>query len=143
MFALSTYRRPAGSLTNWVDEFLNSEFRSRDLETSWTPRVDIVEEDNAYRVRADLPGLEKKDVDVTVENGIMTIRGERKFERTDKKDNSYEYYERRYGSFSRSFNLPENVDSTGIEATYRNGVLDITLPKSEKAKPKQVEIKLR
>jgi len=143
MFALTTYRRPANSLTNFVDEFLSNDLWDRNLERTWSPRVDIVEEKDAYKVHADLPGLEKKDIGVTVENGVLTISGERKFERKEKNKDSYEYFERRYGSFSRAFKLPELVDPTNIEANYRGGVLEVTLPKAEKAKPKHVEVKVK
>ncbi len=144
MLSLTTYRRPATALSDWVDSFLDTEFRgwpSRAVE-SWAPRVDIVEEKNAYRLHADLPGMSKDDIKVSVENGVLTLSGERKAEKKERKDDSYEYFERSYGSFTRSFNLPEHVDANAIKAGYHDGVLELELPKTEKALPKQIEVKV-
>jgi HSP20 family protein len=144
MLSLTTYRRPAATLSDWIDNFLDTEVRSwpeRAVE-SWAPRVDIVEDKSAYRLHADLPGMTKDDIKVAVENGVLTVSGERKAEKREKKDGNYEYFERTYGSFSRSFNLPEHVDANAIKASYTNGVLELELPKTEKALPKQIEVKV-
>jgi HSP20 family protein len=144
MFALSTYRRPAVSLPSLVDELLNDGFwrwPSRDL-TSWSPTVDIVESKDAYTLHAELPGLEKKDINVSVEDGVLTVSGERKFESKDDKDDNYRHYERRYGSFTRSFKLPEHVDANRIKASHKNGVLELSIPKTEAARPRQIEVKV-
>jgi len=90
-------------------------------------------------VKADLPDVDEKDLDVRVENNILTIRGERKFEKTVSEDN-YLRIERSYGSFSRSFSLSNSVNTDAIKADYRNGVLTLTIPKREEAKPKQVKV---
>jgi HSP20 family protein len=145
MLSLTTYRRPAASLAEWVDGFLDSEafgWPATDSQSVWSPRVDIVEDKDAYRLHADLPGLAREDVKVTVENGVLTLSGERKAEKREKKGEGYEYYERTYGSFSRSFRLPDNVDPAGVKASHKNGVLELTLPKREEAKPKAIEVKV-
>ncbi len=106
---------------------------------NWMPAVDIQEDDNAYRLTADLPGIDPKNVEVTMENGVLTISGERQQEKTDAHD--YRRVERHYGSFVRRFTLPTNADPDGITAEGKNGTLYITVPKSEKAKPKRIEVK--
>jgi len=145
MLSLTTYRRPATSLAEWVDNFLDSEafgWPSTAAETVWSPRVDIVEDKDTFRLHADLPGLAREDVKVAVENGVLTLSGERKAEKREGKEKGYEYFERTYGAFSRSFRLPDNVDAAGIKATHKNGVLELSLPKREEAKPKAIEVKV-
>ena len=109
--------------------------------TFWTPAVDITESEDAYLVEVELPGLKKEDVKITMENNILTIQGEKKQEKEEKREN-YHRSERGYGSFQRSFTLPTTVKSDKIEAQYRNGILTATLPKVEEAKPKAVEVKV-
>lgn len=106
---------------------------------SWAPACDIYEQDGNIVLKAELPGVEPKDVDVRVENNVLTLRGERRFDNEVKKE-SYHRVERAYGSFSRSFTLPSVVDTDKIKADYRDGVLRVTLPKREEAKPKQISI---
>jgi len=122
--------------------FADTLFRGRSDEsalTTWAPAVDICETKNALVVKADLPDVNEKDLDIQVENNILTIRGERKFERDVKEDN-YLRVERAYGSFSRSFSLGNTVNTEAIKAEYRDGVLTLTIPKREEAKPKQVKV---
>ena len=107
--------------------------------TSWAPAVDIYETEHELVVKADLPDIDEKDLDVQVENNILTIRGERKFDRTVKEDN-YLRLERSYGSFSRSFSLANTVNTDAIKAEYRDGVLTLTIPKREDSKPKQIKV---
>jgi HSP20 family protein len=109
-----------------------------------SPKVDVVEEKDSYRILAEIPGLDKKDISVEVSDGILTIKGEKKEEKVEKdKDKSkYHYLERSYGSYVRQFKLSEDVDHDSIGAKYSNGVLELTIRKSEKAKPKQIEIKV-
>ncbi len=107
--------------------------------TTWAPPVDIYETENELVVKADLPDVNEKDLDVRVENNILTIRGERKFEQTVSEDN-YLRIERAYGSFSRSFSLANTVNTEAIKAEYRNGVLTVRVPKREEAKPKQIKV---
>ncbi len=107
--------------------------------TSWAPAVDIYETENELVLKADLPEINEKDLDVRIENNTLTVRGERKFDREVKEDN-YLRVERAYGSFSRSFSLPNTVDSEKIKADYRNGVLTVEMPKRAESKPKQVRV---
>jgi HSP20 family protein len=106
---------------------------------AWAPLVDIYETENELVVKADLPDLDEKDIDVHVENNTLTVRGERKFEKGVNEDN-YLRVERAYGSFMRSFSLPSTVNSENIRAEYRNGVLTLHMAKREESKPKQVKI---
>jgi HSP20 family protein len=107
--------------------------------TTWAPAVDIYETENELVLKADLPDINEKDLDIQVENNMLTIRGERKFEQKVNEDN-FLRIERTYGSFSRSFSLPNTVNNEAIKADYRNGVLTVELPKRAEAKPKQVKI---
>jgi HSP20 family protein len=107
--------------------------------TPWAPEVDIYETENELVVKADLPDVNPQDLDIRVENNILTIRGERKFDEKANEDN-YLRIERSYGSFSRSFSLANSVKSEGIKADYQNGVLTLSIPKREEAKPKQIKV---
>jgi HSP20 family protein len=107
--------------------------------TAWAPAVDIFETEHELVVKADLPDVDPKDLDIHVENNILTIRGERKFEK-DVKEENYLRIERAYGSFTRSFSLASTVNSEAIKADYRNGVLTLSIPKREEAKPKQIKV---
>lgn len=111
--------------------------------SSWAPAVDIVEDDKEYVIKADLPEVDKEDVNVTFENGMLTLSGERHFEKSDE-DESKKYHrvERSYGHYSRSFRLPELVDAEGLTAEFQNGVLTVHLPKREELKPRQIEVKV-
>ena len=106
---------------------------------SWAPAVDIYETENELVVKADLPEVQEKDIDVRVENNTLTIRGERKFSDELHEDN-YLRVERAYGTFTRSFSLPNTVNTEAIKAEYRNGVLSVRMPKREETKPKQIKI---
>ena len=107
--------------------------------TTWAPAVDIYETEHELVVKADLPEVDPKELDIRVENNILTIRGERKFEKKVNEDN-YLRVERTYGSFSRSFSLANTVNSEAIHAGYQNGVLTLNIPKREEAKPKQIKV---
>ncbi len=107
--------------------------------TAWSPAVDIYETENELVMKADLPDLNEKDLDVRVENNMLTIQGERKFEKQVSEEN-YLRVERAYGSFTRSFSLPNTVSPEGVKADYSNGVLTVTLPKRAEAKAKQVKV---
>ncbi len=106
---------------------------------AWSPLCDIYEDGDDIVVKAELPGLDRNDIDVQVENNILTIRGERKREKEVKSDNLYRT-ERSYGAFSRSFTLPVTVDTERIKAEYKDGVLHVTLPKLEEAKPRRIKV---
>jgi len=114
---------------------------TRRTEQAWTPAVDIYEDDKEIVVKAELPDIEEKDVEVNIQDSVLTIKGERKKEREEKKG-TYHLIETSYGSFSRSFSLPNNVDTDKASAKYEKGVLKITLPKKEGAKPKKIDIKV-
>ncbi len=107
--------------------------------TSWAPAVDIYETPDELVVKAELPEIDPKDIDIRVENNVLTIRGERKFDKTVSEDN-YLRVERAYGTFSRSFALSNTVDAESIKAEYRDGVLTLRAPKREEAKPKQIKV---
>ncbi|MBI4429670.1 MAG: Hsp20/alpha crystallin family protein [Ignavibacteriales bacterium] len=133
---------------NPFDRLLDTFFRGGvqwdgDSDVSfWTPAVDITEQDNEYVVKAELPGVHKDDVKITLESNILTIRGEKKQEENVKSEN-YHRFERSYGSFQRSFKLPATVKASDIDAVYKDGILTVTLPKAEEAKPKQIEVKVK
>ena len=146
--------RPFETLRNQVDRlfrdfehgFLQSPFY-RDIDTFWrrdlgfpvTPAVDVVEKDNAFELTAEIPGLDGKNIELTLSDDVLTIKGEKSEEKEEKTKDRY-VSERRYGSFRRSLQLPASVDAGKIEATYKNGVLSVKLPKSEEAKKKQTVI---
>lgn len=134
--------RNLSSLQEQVNRLFESNFPSRGSEstlTAWAPAVDVYETENELVIKADLPDVSDKDLDVRVENNMLTIHGERKFEQKVKEEN-YLRMERSYGSFSRSFSLPNSVNTEAIKAEYKDGVLNITLPKRAESKPKQVKI---
>lgn len=108
-------------------------------DRSWMPAVDVLESDNELRLTAELPGLTRDDVSITLENNVLTISGERKFEKESEKDN-YHRIERAYGRFSRSFTLPAHVSVDDVKADFRDGVLQVTLPKAAEARPRRIEI---
>jgi HSP20 family protein len=105
----------------------------------WAPPVDIHEEADRIVLRAEIPGVNKDDIEVKVENGMLTLRGEKKQEKQVEAENAYRV-ERFYGTFSRSFVLPTSVDADNIKATYKDGVLEVIAPKAEEAKPKKIKI---
>lgn len=107
----------------------------------WAPLVDIVEDEKEYLVKAELPEVKKEDVKVTVEDDVLTITGERKYEK-EEKGKKYHRVERAYGSFERSFTLPEDADGTKVNAEFKDGILRVHVAKSEKAKPKSIEVKV-
>ncbi len=107
----------------------------------WTPTVDITETEGEYAIKAELPEVRKEDVKITVEDGVLTLQGERKQEK-EETGRKYHRIERSYGRFVRSFTLPDTVDESKVRADYAEGVLHLHLPKSEKAKPKQIEVRI-
>ena len=109
--------------------------------TDWSPAVEITEDDKEWLVKADLPEVKKEDVKVTVENDVLTIMGERKFEK-EEKNKKYHRIERSYGTFLRSFALPDAADGSQVRAEFKDGVLKVHLPKSAKTKPKAVEVEV-
>jgi HSP20 family protein len=141
--------RPFEALRRQLDRFFDEapqlrrtgEFEPFDRFMSWqgAPPVDFVERDNEFELTAELPGLDQKDVEVKVVNGALVMSGEKKVEREEKGEGRF-FSERRYGSFKRSFRLPENVDPDKIAARFEKGVLTVTLPKGAQAKPEEKKI---
>lgn len=126
------------------DNFFHGDVQADDslFSSVWAPAVDIAEQDDQYVVKIELPGVNKDDVKITLESNILTIRGEKKQEKEIKEDN-YHRMERSYGSFQRSFTLPATVKSDKIDASFKDGILTVSLPKAEEAKPKRIDIKVK
>lgn len=106
----------------------------------WSPAVDVLETENELVLKADLPDVNLKDVDIQIEQGTLSIKGERKFNKVEGKGTGYHRIERSYGEFQRYFSLPDTVDTGKVKADYRNGVLTVTLPKKEVAKPRTIKV---
>lgn len=107
----------------------------------WSPLVDISEDEKEYVIKAEVPEMKKEEIKITVHDDVLSISGERKYEKEDK-GKKYHRVERAYGSFMRSFTLPEDADGSKVNAEYKDGILKVHLPKSEKAKPKAIEVKV-
>lgn len=139
--------RDLQNMTDRVDRLLagrNMPSAGRDEAMAlvdWAPAVDVMETDEEFQIRAELPGVEKKDVKLSVENGVLLISGHREQEK-EEKGKRYHRIERAYGNFARSFTVPEAVDSEKVTADFKNGLLTVRLPKSEKARPKSIEVKV-
>jgi HSP20 family protein len=114
-------------------------YEGQESTRPWQPLVDIVETAQAYEVRAELPGVQKDNVQLAVENNVLTLSGERKFEKDVNKEN-YHRIERLYGTFTRSFSLPNRVDAERVEARFENGLLTVVIPKAAEAQPRKIEI---
>lgn len=126
---------------NLFDEFFN-DWSSRSLQETartWTPAVDILEKDGNLILRAELPGINEKEIDLKLEGNVLTLRGERKLE-DERESNNYHRIERFYGAFSRSFTLPETVDRDQIKADYKNGVLTVTIPQRPEVRPREIPV---
>jgi len=121
-----------------MDEFFNEAIATR--RRTFVPSIDVSETDNQYQIDVEIPGMNKDDINLNVENNMLTISGERTFEQ-EEDGKQYHKKENRYGSFSRSFRLPENIDSESVDANYENGLLHITVDKSEEKVKKKIEIK--
>lgn len=130
---------PFGSVVR-RDSFFDDFFTP--VSTGFEPHVDVKENDKEFHIVAELPGLDKNDFKLTVENNVLTLEGEKKIENEEKADN-YFRSERSYGTFKRSFRLTDSVDSKKISAEYKNGILQVRIPKAEKAKPKEIEIAVK
>jgi HSP20 family protein len=133
------FDRYAKALTNWQRSRGNQEVMATG---DWTPRVDIAETEKEFSIKVEIPGISREDVKITAENGVLTIKGERKQEK-EEKGKKFHRIERSYGCFTRSFTLPENVDETKIEATFKDGMLKIQIPKTDEDKPKAIDIKIK
>jgi HSP20 family protein len=124
----------------WDDYFGPGRRALRPMEEAWLPAVDVSETGDKITVKAEIPGMEAKDIEISMVGDTLTLKGEKKAEREEKEEN-YHMVERSYGSFSRTMKLPATVEADKVEATYKNGVLTIVLPKKEEVKPKAIEIK--
>lgn len=122
----------------WEPFFRFPFFTEEMQSTAWNPPVDVLEENDRIVVKVEVPGLKESDLRVTFEDGVLTISGERQFERKD--DRNYHRIERAYGTFTRTFTLPRSVEAAQIHANYVNGVLEIEIPKKEESRPKQIQI---
>lgn len=123
-----------------LDRFRASDEGNGHIATAeWIPAVDIKEEDNRFVIHADIPGVNPEDIDISMENGVLTIKGEKNTEAKTEKDN-YKRVERIYGSFYRRFSLPDTANNDAISATSKQGVLDIVIPKREAVKPKKINV---
>ena len=107
--------------------------------TSFAPPVDVYEDEHSVNLKIEVPGVDEKDIDVRIENNVLTVHGERKFEKEEKQEN-FRRVERQYGSFTRTFTLPTTVDAEKVSASYDKGILKIALPKKAEAKPKQIKV---
>ncbi|OGP72092.1 MAG: molecular chaperone [Deltaproteobacteria bacterium RBG_13_58_19] len=126
----------------WDEYFGPGRRALQPLEEAWAPAIDVSEAADQITVKAEVPGMEAKDIDISLVGDVLTIKGEKKSEREEKKEN-YHLVERTYGSFSRSLKLPTAVKADKIDASYKQGVLTIVCPKKEEVKPKQIEIKAK
>ena len=142
---LREFRQVTSRLSDVINRGASCVGTENDRETltraDWLPVVDIAEDEAGYHIDAELPGVKKEDLKVSVENGVLTIRGERKFEREEKSDKVHRV-ERSYGSFLRTFRVPEDADGAAVNAKFKDGLLSVVLPKAEEAKPKQIEVQV-
>ncbi len=124
----------------WDDYFGSGRRALRPMEEDWMPAVDVSETGDKITIKAEVPGMEAKDIEINMVGDTLTIKGEKKLEREEKEEN-YHTVERSYGSFTRAMKLPATVDADKVEASYKNGVLTVVMPKKEEVKPKAIEIK--
>ena len=144
MRTLMPILRPA-RFPNWPDHNLLSRFfedfaaPNHLSERNWVPSIDVAENDSAFTVKAEVPGMDKNDLDITLTDGLLTIKGEKKNEHKEEEEN-YHLVETSYGSFSRTLRLPTDVEMSKVDAKYKDGVLTIVLPKAEETTPKKIEV---
>ena len=124
-----------------LTSFIDSRSQNPNAVADWAPVVDIIEEEKAYVIKAELPEMKREDVNVELEGGVLRISGVRKIEK-EEKTRKYHRLERAYGVFARSFELPENIDANKVSASYRDGVLTVSVAKTEQAQPKHIEVKV-
>lgn len=126
----------------FFEDTLNRFLQEPTATRPWVPPVDVLETQHELILKADVPEVDMKDVHLEIENGTLTLKGQRKFE-GESKERGYHRIERSYGSFARSFSLPDTVDAEAVKAEYKNGVLTVTLPKKELAKPRSIPVEIR
>ena len=137
------HHRPVNLFNQFNDEmnryFSLTRAGAANQEQDWMPAVDIREENNQYLLTADIPGVNRKDIEITLEEGVLTVKGERNTE-TDVSEQGYRRRERTHGTFMRQFTLPDTVNATGISASARDGVLEITIPKQDKPEARKISV---
>lgn len=141
----SSERRAPWGLLGDFDDIFDDFWRPvrRDNGGAFAPAVDVRESDNEYRIRADLPGIKKEDLDISLQDGVLTINAETKQEQKEEKEGRVIRQERRYGKFVRSMRLGDTVDADRIKAEYKDGVLDLVLPKTEKVKARKIDVQVK
>jgi len=148
MHDLAAFPTDILSMQREMNRMFDRFFRGGEVDESeltpstWLPAVDLVEKDNKFVAKVELPGVKKDDVKITLSDNILTVRGEKKEEKETRESN-YHRLERSYGSFQRSFTLPTTVENDKVDAEYKDGILTITLPKAEEAKRKQIDVKVK
>jgi len=135
------FERMRRDMDRFWDSFFKGGVRRTDEDSEWLPSLDVAETKDEIVVKAEVPGMDPKDIDISLSDGLLTIKGEKKQEREEKEED-YHLVERSYGTFTRSIRLPNEVRRDKISASYKNGVLKVTLPKSEEAKQKEIKIKV-
>ena len=139
--ALTPWRLWDDNFDNMMERFFQpTRLLDEEMAGSLTPRMDVVERDSEFVIRTDLPGIKKEDINVTLENGVLTISGETKEETEEKENGQVIRQERRYGKYMRSLRLATPIDEKKVKAAYKDGVLELTLPKAEEAKPKKITV---
>ena len=145
MKLVNMHSRPV-SIFDDMNRMMNTVFKnnvySQNIRESWTPAVDINEDNTSFILNADIPGLNKSDIDISVEDNSLKISGSREYKKTDE-GTEYHYQERNHGKFFRSFKLPINIDEENITANFKNGILTVILPKAKEAQPKIRSIKVK
>jgi HSP20 family protein len=137
----TTLSAPVFGLRREIDRLFEDTFGRGDGMASWTPAVDVRESEKEVRIEVELPGIKPEEVELTSENGVLTIRGEKRGERKEGDDqNRYHLVERSYGSFVRSFQLPQGLDESKIEASYNDGILSVHIPKTALPQPRRIQI---
>lgn len=141
MIYRSSLSTPVFGLRREIDRLFEDTFGRGDGASPWTPMVDVRESDNELSLEVELPGIRPEEVEITAENGVLTIRGEKRNERKEGDENSrYHMVERSYGSFMRSFQLPQGLDESKIEADYNDGILSVHIPKTALPQPRKIQI---
>ena len=141
MLYRNSFSAPVFGLRREIDRLFEDTFGRGEGMNSWSPAVDVRESDNELRLEVELPGINPEEVEITADNGILTVRGEKKTERKEGDEESrYHVVERSYGSFMRSFQLPQGLDESKIEADYNNGILSIHIPKTALPQPRKIQI---
>ena len=141
--SVATTRRPLDPMSRlWrLNSMLDDAFGNGALTSAWIPACDVFEDKDAVKIVAEVPGVRAEDVKISIENNLLTIRGEKR-QQAEEKTERVHRYERTYGTFERAFSLPTTVDPEKIAASYSNGILTVTIPKAERARPREIPVKV-